>query len=93
METCCTTLTWHLLWVQCYSFGCPYVGNHLFAQHCEASVRDTWHIVNDRDIIPRSGKFLFLFKRPGCACLFWQSAEQIDAACTHVCLQSHDCCM
>lgn len=53
--------------VQCYTFGCPYVGNHSFARQYERSVRDTWHVIHDRDLVTRSGKFLFLFKRPGCA--------------------------
>ena len=31
----------------------------------EALIPDTWHVVNDADIIPRVGKFLRMYKRPG----------------------------
>ncbi|KAK9788444.1 hypothetical protein WJX73_010754 [Symbiochloris irregularis] len=51
--------------LQVYTFGCPYVGNHTFAHFYEARVRDTWHIIHNQDIVPRVGKFFFLFKRPG----------------------------
>lgn len=54
-------MTW-----QVFTFGCPYLGNHEFARDYAACVPDTWHIMNERDTVTRVGKFLFLFKRPGC---------------------------
>lgn len=40
-------------------------GNHAFARLYNQIVPDTWHVINDRDAVPRMGKFFFLFKRPG----------------------------
>ena len=40
-------------------------GNHAFARAYIKLVPDTWHVINDRDAVPRIGKLLFLFKRPG----------------------------
>ena len=40
-------------------------GNHAFARKYNSLVPDTWHIINDRDAVPRIGKFVLLFKRPG----------------------------
>ena len=40
-------------------------GNHAFARRYNELVPDTWHVINDRDAVPRIGKFFFLFKRPG----------------------------
>ncbi|KAK9799340.1 hypothetical protein WJX73_007370 [Symbiochloris irregularis] len=51
--------------LQVYTYGAPYPGNHAFCRSYDAVCPDTWHIVNDRDPVPRSGKFLCLFKRPG----------------------------
>ena len=47
------------------TFGCPYPGNRAFAQDYQALVRDSWHVVEERDPVPRAGKFWGLFKRPG----------------------------
>ena len=68
--------------MQVYTYGCPYPGNHAFCQDYERLVPDTWHVVLQRDPIPRAGKLLGLFKRPGydqlissglvCASLFMQ---------------------
>ena len=55
----------HRCATQVYTFGTPYVGDHEFARDYEACVPDTWHIINDRDVITRLGKFFCLFKRPG----------------------------
>ncbi|KAK9807443.1 hypothetical protein WJX73_007832 [Symbiochloris irregularis] len=49
----------------CYTFGAPRTGNHTFAKEYEHLVPDTWHIINDQDAVPRSGKFMGLFKRGG----------------------------
>ena len=53
--------------VQVVTFGCPYPGNRAWCREYEALVQDTWHVVHDRDPVPRAGKFFVLFKRPGCA--------------------------
>ncbi|KAK9813862.1 hypothetical protein WJX73_002319 [Symbiochloris irregularis] len=51
--------------IACYTFGAPRTGNHTFAREYEGLVPDTWHIINDQDAVPRSGKFMFIFKRGG----------------------------
>ena len=48
-----------------YTYGAPRTGNHAFARDYEACVPHTWHVINDRDAVPRSGKFFMLYKRPG----------------------------
>ena len=34
--------------VACYTFGAPRVGNHAFARQYDATVPDTWSIINDQ---------------------------------------------
>jgi len=51
--------------LSCYTFGCPHVGNHPFAEEHDKAVPDTWHVVNDVDPVPRMGKFFSMFKRSG----------------------------
>ena len=34
--------------IQCYTFGCPRVGNHAFAAAYGAAVPDTWHLINEQ---------------------------------------------
>ncbi|BDA45990.1 probable lipase [Coccomyxa sp. Obi] len=51
--------------LQVYTFGAPRTGNHAFAREYEALVPETWHVINDTDIVPRMGKFVRLYKRPG----------------------------
>lgn len=36
----------------CYTFGCPRVGNHAFAEEFDAAVPDTWAVINGLDPIP-----------------------------------------
>ncbi|EIE18442.1 hypothetical protein COCSUDRAFT_68209 [Coccomyxa subellipsoidea C-169] len=50
---------------QVYTFGAPRPGNRAFKQEYDQLVPDTWHIINDADAVPRVGKFLVLFARPG----------------------------
>ena len=38
---------------------------HLLCRDYEELVPETWHVVHDADLIPRVGKFLRLYKRPG----------------------------
>ena len=39
--------------VRCYTFGAPRTGNHAFAWDYNATVPDTWGIVNDQDAVVR----------------------------------------
>ena len=34
--------------VSCYTFGAPRVGNHAFARQYDATVPDTWNIINNQ---------------------------------------------
>ena len=38
-------------------YSCDLIGNHAFARDYEAVVPNTWHVINDRDAVPRTGKF------------------------------------
>ncbi|CAD7703470.1 unnamed protein product [Ostreobium quekettii] len=51
--------------LSCYTFGCPRVGNHMFADEHNRVVPDTWHVINNLDPVPRMPKFWVLFKRSG----------------------------
>ena len=51
---------------QVLTYGCPYIGNEAFAREYQALVPNTWHVVEEKDPVPRTGKFVCLFKRPGC---------------------------
>ncbi|DBB09212.1 TPA: hypothetical protein ACH3X3_007798 [Trebouxia sp. C0006] len=51
--------------VSCYTFGAPRVGNHAFARQYDATVPDTWNIINNQDVIARAGRFWGLYKRAG----------------------------
>ncbi|BDA48303.1 probable lipase at C-terminar half [Coccomyxa sp. Obi] len=50
---------------QVYTFGAPRPGNRAFKREYDQLVPDTWHIINDADAVPRVGKFVALFARPG----------------------------
>lgn len=41
------------------------VGNTAFAEHYVRVVPDTWHVINDQDIVPHGGKLWGLYKRNG----------------------------
>ncbi|GBF87966.1 hypothetical protein Rsub_00678 [Raphidocelis subcapitata] len=43
----------------------PWAGNHAFARDYARTVPDTWHVINDQDVVPRGGKFWALYKRNG----------------------------
>ncbi|EIE21257.1 alpha/beta-hydrolase [Coccomyxa subellipsoidea C-169] len=49
----------------CYTFGAPRVGNHAFAREFNEVAPDTWHIINDQDVVAKAPKFLILYKRAG----------------------------
>ena len=51
--------------VSCYTFGCPRVGNHAFADAYAAAVPDTWHVINGQDVVVHSMKFWGWYKRDG----------------------------
>jgi hypothetical protein len=51
--------------VTCYTFGCPRVGNHAFAAEYEQMVPDTWHVVNDQDVVVHGMKLFGWYKRNG----------------------------
>ena len=42
--------------VSVYTFGCPRIGNHALAEEFEEVVPDTWHIINDQDVVTRGMK-------------------------------------
>ena len=42
--------------ILCYTFGCPRVGNHAFADEYASAVPDTWHIINKQDTVARAMK-------------------------------------
>jgi Lipase (class 3) len=51
--------------VVCYTFGCPRIGNHAFAGDYETAVPDTWHVVNDQDVVVHGMKLWGWYKRNG----------------------------
>ena len=42
--------------VHCYTFGSPRVGNHAWARAYDKAVPDTWHLINNDDVITQAGK-------------------------------------
>ncbi|GAB4817731.1 hypothetical protein N2152v2_004777 [Parachlorella kessleri] len=51
--------------IRVYTFGAPRTGNHAFAELYNEALPDTWHIINNDDMITRGGKFFVLYKRAG----------------------------
>ena len=51
--------------VGCYTFGCPRVGNHAFAAEYEETVPNTWHVINDQDVVVHGMKLWGWYKRNG----------------------------
>lgn len=51
--------------IKTYTFGAPRVGNHAWARIYDATVPDTWQIINSGDPFPQAGKFWFLYKHVG----------------------------
>ena len=51
--------------LQCYTFGCPRVGNHAFAREYQTVVPDTWHVVNNQDVVVHAMKVFGWYKRNG----------------------------
>ena len=42
--------------ISCYTFGCPRIGNRALAAEFDEVVPDTWHVINDQDIVTRGMK-------------------------------------
>ena len=51
--------------LQVYTYGSPQAGNHTFARLYKAAIPDSWDVVNDADIVPRSTKWARIYKRTG----------------------------
>ncbi|GAB4817729.1 hypothetical protein N2152v2_004775 [Parachlorella kessleri] len=51
--------------IKVYTFGAPRTGNHAYARLYNASLPDTWHVINNDDVVTRGGKFFVLYKRAG----------------------------
>lgn len=47
----------------CITYGCPRPGNYAFARRFLSYVPDGWDIMHSGDVVARSGKFVFLYKR------------------------------
>ncbi|KAG2437103.1 hypothetical protein HYH02_011361 [Chlamydomonas schloesseri] len=53
--------------LSCYTFGCPRVGNHMFAKVYNKVVRELWNVINGNDVVPLTPKCvaIFVYKHPG----------------------------
>lgn len=51
--------------ITCYTYGAPRVGNHKFAALYKQAVPDTWDVANDQDVVPKSSKWMRIYKRTG----------------------------
>eukprot|EP00892_Ulva_mutabilis_P005823 jgi/Ulvmu1/3612/UM017_0024.1 len=51
--------------IKVYTYGCPRIGNHALAEESYEMVPDTWHIINDQDLVTRILKLFGLYKRAG----------------------------
>eukprot|EP00892_Ulva_mutabilis_P005827 jgi/Ulvmu1/3616/UM017_0028.1 len=51
--------------ISVYTFGCPRIGNHTLSAEFQEVVPDTWHVINDNDVVTRGMKLLGLYKRAG----------------------------
>ena len=61
----CPPAAEHSVKLHCYTFGAPRTGNHTFARMYEEAVPETWHIINNDDLVTQAGKFVNLYKRGG----------------------------
>ena len=61
-----------------------HAGNHAWAREMDQLVPDHFSLINDQDAVPRSGKFVTLFKRAGerCCTLACLSTPCVHPACT-----------
>eukprot|EP00892_Ulva_mutabilis_P004927 jgi/Ulvmu1/2806/UM142_0004.1 len=51
--------------VSVYTFGCPRIGNRALAAEFAEVVPDTWHVINDQDVVTREMRFFGVYKRAG----------------------------
>lgn len=51
--------------IVCYTFGGPRVGNHAFRSEYNATVPNTWQVVNDNDLVPSIPSFGPFFAHVG----------------------------
>ncbi|KAK9817845.1 hypothetical protein WJX72_003000 [[Myrmecia] bisecta] len=51
--------------LSCYTFGAPRTGNYAWAKEFEAAVPNMWHIINDQDLVTRTGRLWGMYKRAG----------------------------
>jgi Lipase (class 3) len=63
--------------VSVYTFGCPRIGNCALAREYEATVPDTWHVINDRDVVTQALKVLGWYKRAGQRVLVYARGDMI----------------
>jgi predicted lipase len=63
--------------VACYTLGCPRVGNRAFASDYETVVPDTWHVINDQDVVVHGMKLFGWYKRNGHRVIVNKSGDMI----------------
>eukprot|EP00892_Ulva_mutabilis_P005824 jgi/Ulvmu1/3613/UM017_0025.1 len=51
--------------IKVYTYGCPRIGNHTLSAEFQEVVPDTWHVINDQDVVTRTMKMFGLYKRAG----------------------------
>eukprot|EP00892_Ulva_mutabilis_P004925 jgi/Ulvmu1/2804/UM142_0002.1 len=51
--------------ISAYTFGCPRLGNRALAAEWAEVVPDTWHVINDLDVVTRGLKCFGIYKRAG----------------------------
>ena len=78
--------------IELHCSGCCRLSKPVFTPRLRrAQVPDTWNVINDQDTVPRSGKFLIMYKRPG---QVWRSGQRL-ALCAFLsgaaCLQIRLC--
>ena len=42
--------------IKVYTYGCPRIGNRAMANESYEMVPDTWHVINDQDVVTRAMK-------------------------------------
>ena len=58
---------------QVYTYGSPYIGNAAFTADFDRRISDCWHIVHEP--VPKTGKFVCLFRKPGHRVIINQAGE------------------
>jgi predicted lipase len=60
-----------------YTFGCPRLGNHALAAEYEATVPDTWHVINGQDLVTQGMKLWGMYKRAGSRVIINESGNLV----------------